>query len=275
MDFLLVGDSAAMVVHGYCTTLPITLDEIILHARAVARGAVTPLLVADLPFGSYELGPAQAVASAVRLVKEGAVDAVKLEGGDPQRAATAQAVVDAGVAVLGHAGLLPQRVSALGGFRAMGASAAEGEKVFDAALRLQDAGCFGLVLECIPEPLARSITATLDIPTVGIGCGPGTSGQIIVYHDVIGMCEHPHYASVTPRFVKKYAQVGSVIADALEKYKEEVATSQFPSEEFSPYKMKTAQREKLAETLHKRGFGAAAEQLAGGDGPSTAAADGG
>ena len=142
MDFLLVGDSAAMVVHGYCTTLPITLDEIIVHARAVARGAVTPLLVADLPFGSYELGPAQAVASAVRLVKEGAVDAVKLEGGDPQRAVAARAVVDAGVAVLGHAGLLPQRVSALGRGKvdlAIGSAL----DIFGGALPYADVGAWG------------------------------------------------------------------------------------------------------------------------------------
>ena len=175
-DVCLVGDSAAMVVHGHDTTLPITLDEMLTHCRAVARGAARPLLVGDLPFGSYERSPAHAVASATRLLKEGGMDAVKLEGGGPRRVDAARALVDAGVAVMGHVGLTPQSISVLGGFRPQGRSHDEAMEVIDRAVRLRDAGCFAIVLECVPGAVAAAATAALDVPTIGIGAGADADG---------------------------------------------------------------------------------------------------
>ncbi|CAI5463613.1 unnamed protein product, partial [Closterium sp. Yama58-4] len=194
IDICLVGDSAAMVVHGYDTTLPITLDDMLLHCRAVARGASRPLLVGDLPFGTYEQSPQQAVNSAVRLLKEGNMDAVKIEGGIPARVAAARAVSEAGIAVMGHVGLTPQAISSLGGFRPQGRSAASALKVVQHAQALQEAGCFAVVLECMPAVVAAAVTAAVDIPTIGIGAGPLCSGQVLVYHDLLGMIQHPHHA---------------------------------------------------------------------------------
>ncbi|CAI5523166.1 unnamed protein product [Closterium sp. Naga37s-1] len=178
IDICLVGDSAAMVVHGYDTTLPITLEDMLLHCRAVARGASRPLLVGDLPFGTYEQSPQQAVNSAVRLLKEGNMDAVKIEGGIPARVAAARAVSEAGIAVMGHVGLTPQAISSLGGFRPQGRSAASALKVVQHAQALQEAGCFAVVLECMPAVVAAAVTAAVDIPTIGIGAGPLCSGQV-------------------------------------------------------------------------------------------------
>jgi len=177
VDLLLVGDSAAMVVHGHDTTLPITLDEMLTHARAVARGARRPLLIGDLPFGTYEGGPQDAVKSAVRMMKEGGMDAVKLEGGGPNRIRGVEAVVDAGVAVMGHAGLMPQTISVMGGFRPQAQTAASAFAVLRDAKALEAAGCFAVVLECVPAAVAAAVTAELSIPTIGIGAGVGCSGQ--------------------------------------------------------------------------------------------------
>jgi 3-methyl-2-oxobutanoate hydroxymethyltransferase len=178
VDLVLVGDSAAMVAHGHDNTLPISLDLMLHHCRAVVRGAPRPLVVGDLPFGSYESSPAQAVESAVRLMKEGGVDAVKMEGGTASRVSAAKAIVDAGIAVMGHVGLTPQAISVLGGFRAQGKTVNSALKVVEAALALQDAGCFAVVLECVPAPVAAAATAALQIPTIGIGAGPLCSGQV-------------------------------------------------------------------------------------------------
>ncbi|CAI5514354.1 unnamed protein product, partial [Closterium sp. Naga37s-1] len=194
IDICLVGDSAAMVVHGYDTTLPITLEDMLLHCRAVARGASRPLLVGDLPFGTYEQSPQQAVESAVRLLKEGNMDAVKIEGGIPARVAAARAVSEAGIAVMGHVGLTPQAISSLGGFRPQGRSVASALKVVQHAQALQEAGCFAVVLECMPAVVAAAVTAAVDIPSIGIGAGPLCSGQVLVYHDLLGMIQHPHHA---------------------------------------------------------------------------------
>lgn len=197
MDVVLVGDSAGMVVHGHDTTLPVTMADMVSHCRAVARGARRPLLVADLPFGSYEASPEQAVRSAVRMLKEGGADAVKLEGAGAGRVAAARAVAEAGVAVMGHVGLTPQAISALGGFRPQGRTAAGAARVVRDAMALQDAGCFAVVLECVPSPVAAAVTAVLRIPTIGIGAGPYCSGQVLVYHDLLGMMQHPHHAKVS------------------------------------------------------------------------------
>jgi 3-methyl-2-oxobutanoate hydroxymethyltransferase len=261
VDVLLVGDSAAMVVHGHDTTLPLTLDAALLHCQAASRGARTPLLVGDLPFGSYEASPADAVRSAVRLLKEGGMDAVKLEGGGGARVAAAAAVVGAGVAVMGHVGLMPQAISVLGGFRPQGQSAASALKVVREARALQDAGCFACVLECVPSPLAAAVTAALSIPTIGIGAGPHTSGQVLVYHDLLGMMAHPHYRQVTPKFCKSYAGVGAAIQAALGEYADEVRSGAFPGPAHTPYRLDAPTAEALARELRAGGEAAAADAV--------------
>ncbi|GFR46950.1 hypothetical protein Agub_g8599 [Astrephomene gubernaculifera] len=261
IDILLVGDSAAMVVHGHDTTLPISLDDMTSHCRAVARGARRAFLVGDLPFGCYETDPRDAVKSAVRMLKEGGMDAVKLEGGSPARVEAARAIVETGVAVMGHVGLTPQSVSAIGGFRPQAQVAEEALRVLDQAQALQRAGCFALVLECVPGPIAAGITRVLSIPTIGIGAGGECSGQVLVYHDLLGMMSHPHHAKVTPKFCKQYARVGDIIGSALQRYRQEVEERVFPGPQYSPYRMPEQEVRSLAEALRGRGLGAAAEAV--------------
>lgn len=262
IDICLVGDSAAMVVHGYDTTLPITLDEMLVHCRAVARGATRPLLVGDLPFGSYESNIQQAVDSSVRVLKEGGMDAIKLEGGSPSRITAAKAIVEAGIAVIGHVGLTPQAISVLGGFRPQGRNVCSAVKVVETALSLQEAGCFSVVLECVPPPVAAAATSALRIPTIGIGAGPFCSGQVLVYHDLLGMMQHPHHAKVTPKFCKQYAQVGDVINKALSEYKDEVTNGSFPGPSHSPYKISDSEVDGFLNELQKLGLDKAAEAAA-------------
>ena len=207
------------------------------HCKAVARGAERALLVADLPFGSYEASPSIAYATAIRFLKEAGMDCVKLEGG----AALAEHVrllVRGGVAVMGHIGLTPQRISVLGGFRAQGKTLAAAQELLKDALALQDAGAFALVIECVPAEVAELISRSLRIPTIGIGAGRHTDGQVLVYHDLLGMFQHAHHAKVTPSFCKTYTHIGAQIQTALNQYKQEVAADEFPGEHFSPYKLK-------------------------------------
>ncbi|KAF3441245.1 hypothetical protein FNV43_RR15158 [Rhamnella rubrinervis] len=262
IDVCLVGDSAAMVVHGYDTTLPISVDEMLVHCRAVARGAKRPLLVGDLPFGSYESSSIQAVDTAVRILKEGGMDAIKLEGGSPARINAAKAIVEAGIAVMGHVGLTPQAISVLGGFRPQGKNVASAVKVVETALALQEAGCFAVVLECVPPPVAAATTSALRIPTIGIGAGPFCSGQVLVYHDLLGMLQHPHHAKVTPKFCKQYASVGDVISKALLEYKEEVTSGSFPGPAHSPYKISSSDLDAFSNELQKLGLDKAASAAA-------------
>ncbi|MED6195125.1 3-methyl-2-oxobutanoate hydroxymethyltransferase 1, mitochondrial, variant 3 [Stylosanthes scabra] len=262
IDICLVGDSGAMVVHGHDTTLPITVDEMLVHCRAVARGAKNPMLVGDLPFGSYESSSNQAVDTAVRILKEGGMDAIKLEGGSPSRIVAAKAIVEAGIAVMGHVGLTPQAISVLGGFRPQGRNISSAVKVVETALALQEAGCFSVVLECVPPPVAAAATAALQIPTIGIGAGPFCSGQVLVYHDLLGMLQHPHHAKVTPKFCKQYARIGDVINKALLEYKEEVTNGSFPDARHSPYKISEADAEGFSNELQKLGFDEAASAAA-------------
>lgn len=259
IDVCLVGDSAAMVVHGHDTTLPISLDEMLVHCRAVARGAKRPLLVGDLPFGTYESNTHQAVDTAVRILKEGSMDAIKLEGGSPSRITAAKAIVEAGIAVMGHVGLTPQAISVLGGFRPQGRNVASAVKVVETAMALQEAGCFSVVLECVPPPVAAAATSVLGIPTIGIGAGPFCSGQVLVYHDLLGMMQHPHHAKVTPKFCKQYGLVGDVINKALLEYKEEVTNGSFPGPAYSPYKISANDVDAFAKELQKLGLNKAAE----------------
>ncbi|KAL4340018.1 hypothetical protein GQ457_08G022660 [Hibiscus cannabinus] len=271
IDICLVGDSASMVVHGHDTTLPISLEEMLVHCRAVARGAKRPLLVGDLPFGTYETSTSQAVDTAVKVLKEGAMDAIKLEGGSPARITAAKAIVEAGIAVIGHVGLTPQAISVLGGFRPQGKNVSSAIKVVETAMALQEVGCFSVVLECVPAPVAAAATSALQIPTIGIGAGPFCSGQVLVYHDLLGMLQHPHHAKVTPKFCKQYARVGDVINKALSEYKEEVSNGSFPGPSHSPYKMNGSDVDGFYKELEKMGLNkaasAAAEKMSTAQGP--------
>ncbi|GMI04256.1 hypothetical protein TrRE_jg5010 [Triparma retinervis] len=234
IDILLVGDSLAMVELGMETTQGVGMDEMIHHCKAVSRGAKYCMMVGDMPFGSYEVNDDDALRNAYRFVKEGGMDAVKLEGCRPE---TVKKIVDGGVAVMGHVGLTPQAISVIGGFRAQGRTAVKARQLVDDALKLQDAGCFAIVLECVPEPVARAVTNALTIPTIGIGAGSGTTGQVLVYHDMLGMTSHPHHKQFVPKFCKQYADIGETIRKGLEDFKREVEEGEFPSSEFSPYVM--------------------------------------
>ncbi|XAR63021.1 3-methyl-2-oxobutanoate hydroxymethyltransferase [Bertholletia excelsa] len=262
IDICLVGDSASMVVHGHDTTLPISLDEMLVHCRAVSRGAKRPLLVGDLPFGTYESSTSQAVDTAVRILKEGGMDAIKLEGGSPSRITAAKAIVEAGIAVMGHVGLTPQAISVLGGFRPQGKNVTSAVKVVETALALQEAGCFSVVLECVPAPVAAAATSALQIPTIGIGAGPFCSGQVLVYHDLLGMLQHPHHAKVTPKFCKQFARVGDVISQALLEYKEEVTNGSFPGPTHTPYRINASDVNNFLNELQKMGLDKAASAAA-------------
>jgi len=228
VELLLVGDSLGMVVQGLPTTLPVTLDEIVYHTRMVVRGRQRALVVGDLPFGSYQASPTQAVESAVRLVKDGGAEAVKLEGGI-HMARTIEAIAAIDVPVMGHVGLTPQSVHRMGGHRVQGRrsgrAAGERDRVLDDARAVQAAGAFAVVLECIPLDLAAEITAELTIPTIGIGAGVHCDGQVLVLHDLIGLSD-----AWTPRFAKRYAEVGREVVRAASAYVEEVKGGAFPSE---------------------------------------------
>ncbi|GFP91477.1 3-methyl-2-oxobutanoate hydroxymethyltransferase 2 mitochondrial [Phtheirospermum japonicum] len=262
IDICLVGDSGAMVVHGHDTTLPITVGEMLVHCRAVARGAKRPLLLGDLPFGSYESSTPQAVNTAVRFLKEGGMDAIKLEGGAPSRITAAKAIVEAGIAVMGHVGLTPQAISALGGFRAQGRNVDSAVKVVETCMALQEAGCFAVVLECVPSPVAAAATSVLQIPTIGAGAGPFCSGQALVYHDLVGMLQHPHQAKVTPKFSKQYGRAGEAINKALLEFQEEVTNGSFPSLAHTPYKIGAADMDGFLQALQKMGLADAADAAA-------------
>lgn len=224
VDMVLVGDSAAMVVLGYDSTVPATMEEMLVLTRAVTRGAVRPLVVADLPFGSFQVSDAQALENAIRFVKEARADAVKLEGG---RAVLSRvrALTQAGIPVMGHIGLTPQTATSLGGFKAQGRTAEKARELFEDARALQEAGCFALVLEAVPAAVAARITGALSIPTIGIGAGAGTDGQVLVWHDLLGL-----YEGRAARFVKRYADIASEIRRALEAYAREVRSGEFPQD---------------------------------------------
>jgi 3-methyl-2-oxobutanoate hydroxymethyltransferase len=225
VDIVLVGDSAAMTVLGHESTTPATMDEMVMLTRAAARGAKRPLIVADMPFGSFQVSDEEAVQNAVRFVKEAGADAVKLEGAGPT-VSRALALVGAGIPVMGHIGLTPQSAIMLGGFRAQGRTAAKAALLLEDARTLEQAGCFSLVLEAVPAPVAARITEELSIPTIGIGSGRGCDGQVLVYHDLLGL-----YQGNAPRFVKRYAELAPVVQDALERFAADVRSGAFPGDE--------------------------------------------
>jgi 3-methyl-2-oxobutanoate hydroxymethyltransferase len=236
VDVLLVGDTAAMVVLGYeSTTVPVTMDEMLFLTRTVVRAARRPIVVGDMPFGSYQVSDEDAVRNAIRFFKEAGADAIKLEGAGPSLSRI-RAIVDAGIPVMGHVGLTPQSATMLGGFKTQGRTAEQARRVVDDAIALEQAGCFSVVLEAIPAPVAARITETLSVPTIGIGAGPSCDGQVLVYHDLLGLTE-----GHLPRFVKRYANLSREIRDALEAYVQDVRAGQFPEDQHS-YAMPAEER---------------------------------
>lgn len=227
MDMILVGDSLGMVVLGYESTVPVTMEEMIHHTRAVVRGAANTFVVADLPFMSYQVSAEEAIRNAGRLMKEGGADAVKLEGGGSM-ADTVRAIVSAGIPVMGHLGLTPQTATMLGGLKVQARDAEAARTLLSDARALEKAGAFSLVLEAIPAPLAELVTSELSIPTIGIGAGAGCDGQVLVLHDALGL-----FQRFVPKFVKRYASLGESVAEALAAYCREVDGGVFPGPEHS------------------------------------------
>lgn len=237
VDMLLVGDSVGMVVLGHKSTVPVTTEDIIHHSRAVRRGTRRAYVISDMPFGTY-LTPNDAVHNAARLVQEGRCDAVKLEGGR-KMVKQVKAIVDAGITVIGHIGLTPQTASSLGGYRVQGKSAAVAADLYHDALALQEAGCSMMIIECVPTKIGAYITSRLNVPTIGIGAGSGTSGQVQVFHDMVGM-----FDQFTPKFSKRYVDLGTMVQSAVKDYVAEVEKQEFPATEHS-FSMKDDQYEKF------------------------------
>ena len=227
VHLVLVGDSLGMTVLGYKNTLPVTLEESLHHCRAVSRGVVNSFIVGDMPFMTYHISREQALVNAAKYLQSAGVDAVKLEGGK-KMASTVEALVESGIPVLGHIGLLPQKVLTSGGYRIAGRTEDEAERLIEDALAIQNAGAFAVVLEGIPAVLAGKITESIDIPTIGIGAGPLCSGQIQVVNDILGM-----FTDFVPKHAKKYADIGSVIKKAFSDYVSDVQSAQFPGDEHS------------------------------------------
>ncbi|HEX9942008.1 MAG TPA: 3-methyl-2-oxobutanoate hydroxymethyltransferase [Thermoanaerobaculia bacterium] len=225
VDIVLVGDSLAMVVLGHPDTLSVTMEEMIHHTKAVRRGVKRALLVADMPYGSFHLGHEQAVGNAIRFVKEAGAQAVKIEGA---RAGLVAALAAAEVPVMAHLGLTPQSLHRLGGFKVQGRDEAARRFILDSAVELEEAGAFSLVLECVPAALAAEVTRRLAIPTIGIGAGPDCTGQVLVYHDLLGMEER-----IAPRFVRRYAELGLLSREAIARFAEDVRAGRFPAPEES------------------------------------------
>jgi len=225
-DLVLVGDSGAMTVLGYDSTVPVTTDELLVLARAVRRGLRTPFLVGDLPFGSYEVSDAQAIETAIRFVKEAGCDAVKLERGNETSVARARAIVQAGIPVMGHIGLTPQTSTALGGYRAQGRSTSAASRIAHEAIALQQAGCFSLVFEAIPAAVAAELMNRITVPVIGIGAGPATDGQVLVFHDLLGIRE-----GRGARFVQRYADLQTEMNAGVGAYAADVRARRYPQPE--------------------------------------------
>jgi len=245
IELVLVGDSLGMVVLGYPNTVPVTVNDIIHHGKAVVRGAPNTIVVVDMPFMSYQVSTEQAVSNAGRLIKETGADAVKVEGGS-QVAPVVEAIVRAGIPVMGHLGLTPQNAVQLGGFKVQARTVREAEQMLDDALALARAGAFSLVLESIPLEVGRRVTEGVRIPTIGIGAGKHCDGQVLVLHDLLGMFE-----SFTPKFVKRYAEIGNEIRQAVRAFAADVSSGAFPTDGHS-YHLPRSEREKLDSVGGKR-----------------------
>jgi 3-methyl-2-oxobutanoate hydroxymethyltransferase len=243
VDLVLVGDSAATTVLGHNATTPVSLDDMLVLARAVRRGLSTPMLIGDLPFGSYEVSDEQAITTAMRMVKEAGCEAVKLEGGGESSVKRARAIVGAGIPVMGHVGLTPQTATALGGWKAQGRTAGGAARIASEALALQQAGCFALVFEAIPAAVSEELMALLEIPVIGIGAGPATDGQVLVFHDLLGIRD-----GLGARFVKRYANLQQEMNAGVAAYAEDVRTRRYPGPEHT-YKIDPSELAELHERL--------------------------
>jgi 3-methyl-2-oxobutanoate hydroxymethyltransferase len=243
VDLVLVGDSAATTVLGFSATTPVELTDMLVLARAVRRGLRTPLLIGDLPFGSYEVSDEQAVTTAMRMVKEAGCDCVKLEGGGETSVSRARAIVSAGIPVMGHVGLTPQTSTALGGWKAQGRTATAAARIGHEALALQDVGCFSIVFEAIPSAVTEELMPLLEVPVIGIGAGPATDGQVLVFHDLLGIRD-----GLGPRFVKRYANLQQEMNDGVAAYAEDVRTRRYPGPEHT-YKIDAGELAELHDLL--------------------------
>ncbi|MFI5010682.1 MAG: 3-methyl-2-oxobutanoate hydroxymethyltransferase [Solirubrobacterales bacterium] len=243
VDLVLVGDSAATTVLGYSATTPVALEDMMVLARAVRRGLTTPLLIGDLPFGSYEISDEQALTTAVRMVKEAGCGAVKLEGGGWASVNRARAIVGAGIPVMGHVGLTPQSSTALGGWKAQGRTASAAARIAAEALALQDAGCFAIVFEAIPAAVTEELMPHMEVPVIGIGAGPATDGQVLVFHDLLGIRD-----GLGPRFVKRYASLQEDMNAGVAAYAEDVRERRYPGPEHT-YSIDPAELAELHELL--------------------------
>lgn len=254
VDLILVGDSAANVVFGHATTLPVTLQQMLDLTAAVRRGAERALVIGDMPFLTYNVSVPQAIENAGRFLKEAGADAVKLEGGE-EVVETVRAIVRAGIPVMGHVGLTPQTVSKLGGYKVQGRSALAARSLVDAASALEEAGAFAVVLECVPSDVSRELTERLEIATIGIGAGPHVDGQVLVWHDLLGL-NRGH----VPKFVKRYAELGDLAEAAIKRFVSEVQSGAFPAAEHG-YAMSSGEDQKLGGALSLPLRGAVADGL--------------
>lgn len=244
IDIILVGDSVGMVVLGYENTLPVTMDEMLHHCKAAARGTKYAFLVGDMPFMSYQVNSEQAIRNAGRFIKEGNCDAVKLEGG-VEIITQIEAIAKAGIPVMSHIGLTPQSATQLGGFKVQGKTAPAAKKIIDDAIALERCGCFGIILECIPDKLSEIITSKVKIPTIGIGAGSNCDGQVLVTHDILGL-----YEKFTPKFVKRYIDLSKAIRKAIVQYKKDVEEKRFPGKEHS-FSIDEKELKKIKNKKHK------------------------
>jgi len=243
VDLVLVGDSAATTVLGYNATTPVSLEDMLVLARAVRRGLTTPLMIGDLPFGSYEVSDEQAITTALRMVKEAGCEAVKLEGGGPASVSRARAIVGAGIPVMGHVGLTPQTSTALGGWKAQGRTANAAARIAAEALALQEAGCFALVFEAIPSAVTEQLMTHMQVPVIGIGAGGATDGQVLVFHDLLGIRD-----GLGPRFVKRYANLQADMNAGVSAFSEDVRARRYPGPEHT-YKIDPAELAELRTLL--------------------------
>jgi 3-methyl-2-oxobutanoate hydroxymethyltransferase len=243
VDLVLVGDSAATTVLGFNATTPVELEDMLVLTRAARRGLRTPLLIGDLPFGSYEVSDQQAITTAMRMIKDGGCEVVKLEGGGEASVSRAHAIVGAGIPVMGHVGLTPQTSTALGGWKAQGRTAAAAARIASEALALQDAGCFALVFEAIPSAVTEELMPSIEIPVIGIGAGPATDGQVLVFHDLLGIRD-----GLGPRFVKRYANLQQEMNAGVTAYAEDVRMRRYPGPEHT-YKIDPAELAELRTLL--------------------------
>ena len=227
IEIILVGDSLGMTVLGYENTVPVTMEEMIHHTKAVSRGAKVALIIGDMPFMSFNASEREAILNAGRFMKEGGADAVKLEGGASVKE-TVRAIVKAGIPVMGHIGLTPQTISMLGGFKVQGKDARAAQKIIDDALSLEDAGAFSVLLEAVPAPIAKRVTERLNVPTIGIGAGVHCDGQVLVVHDMLGLFDR-----FTPKFAKRYVNLSELMLKAFDSYREEVLKGSFPTDQHS------------------------------------------